>query len=93
MSAKSASLKIGYTPLKIRNLPSFHFGFKQTDFLRSVPPIFLTLTSQGSNQGILHSASYLLKRSRKSVFAEISDHQRLICWIVYTELKVKFTGL
>ena len=46
MSAASASLKIGYTPLKIRNLPSFHFGFKQTDFLRSVPPIFLRLVLQ-----------------------------------------------
>jgi len=52
MSAESASLKIGYTSLKIRNLSSFHFAFKQTDFLRFVLPIFLTLTSQGGNQGI-----------------------------------------
>jgi len=29
-----------------------HNGFKQSDFLRFVPPIFLTLTSQGGNQGI-----------------------------------------
>ncbi|MBQ2573343.1 MAG: hypothetical protein II575_03910 [Bacteroidales bacterium] len=52
MSAESASLKIGYTSLKIRNLSPFHSVFKQTDFLRFVPPIFLTLTSQGGNQGI-----------------------------------------
>ncbi|MBQ3832311.1 MAG: hypothetical protein II815_03960 [Bacteroidales bacterium] len=45
MSAESASLKI-------RNLSPFHSVFKQTDFLRFVPPIFLTLTSQGGNQGI-----------------------------------------
>ena len=59
MSAESASLKIGSTTLKVRNLPSFLYGFKQTDFLRSVSPIFLTLTRQGGNQGILRSASYL----------------------------------
>ena len=82
MSAESASLKIGYTSLKVRNLPSFLYGFKQTDFLRSVSPIFLTLTSQGGNQGILRSASYLFKRSQKSVFAEISDRLRLICCFV-----------
>ena len=52
MSAESASLKIGSTTLKVRNLPSFLYGFKQTDFLRSVSPIFLTLTSQGGNHGI-----------------------------------------
>ena len=88
MSAESASLKIGYTSLKVRNLPfcascvydaNPQNGFKQTDFLRFVPPIFLTLTSQGGNQGILRSASYLFKRSQKSVFAEISDRLRLIC--------------
>ena len=55
MSAESASLKIGFTSLKVRNLPSFLYGFKQTDFLRSVPPIFLTLTSQGGNQGIANA--------------------------------------
>ena len=49
MSAESASLKIGYTTLKVRNLPSFLYGFEQTDFLHFVPPIFLTLTSQGGN--------------------------------------------
>ena len=59
VSAESASLKIVCTTLKVRNLPSFLYGFKQTDFLRSVFPIFLTLTSQGGNQGILRSASYL----------------------------------
>jgi hypothetical protein len=59
MSAESASLKIGSTTLKVRNLPSFLYGFKQTDFLRSVSPIFLTLTSQGGNQGILRYATYL----------------------------------
>ena len=37
----------------------------------------LTLTSQGGNQGILRSASYLFKRSQQSVFAEISDRLRL----------------
>ena len=55
MSAVSASLKIGYTSLKIRNLSPFHSAFKQTDFLRFVPPIFLTLTSQGGNQGIANA--------------------------------------
>ena len=62
MSAESASLKIGFTSLKVRNLPSFLYGFKQTDFFRSVSPIFLTLTSQGGNQGILRYASYLFKK-------------------------------
>ena len=52
MSAESASLKIGFTLLKVRNLFPFHYNFEQTDFLRFVPPIFLTLTSQGGNQGI-----------------------------------------
>ena len=55
MSAVSASLKIGYTSLKIRNLSPFHSAFEQTDFLRFVPPIFLTLTSQGGNQGIANA--------------------------------------
>ena len=52
MSAESASLKIGCTSLKVRNLSTFHSDFEQTDFLRYVSPIFLTLTSQGGNQGI-----------------------------------------
>jgi len=60
MSAEPASLKIGCTSLKVRNLPYVRValktqpynGFKQTDFLRFVSPIFLTLTSQGGNQGI-----------------------------------------
>ena len=52
MSAAPASLKISYISLKVRNLSAFHSDFKQTDFLRSIPPIFLTLTSQGGNQGI-----------------------------------------
>ena len=60
--AESASLKISDTPLKVRNLSAFHSDFKQTDFLRSVSPIFLTLTSQGGNQGILRYASYLFKK-------------------------------
>jgi hypothetical protein len=55
MSAASASLKISFTSLKIRNLSPFYSDFKQTDFLRSIPPIFLTLTSQGGNQGIAFS--------------------------------------
>ena len=55
MSAVSALLKIGYTSLKIRNLSPFHSAFEQTDFLRFVPPIFLTLTSQGGNQGIANA--------------------------------------
>ena len=76
--AESASLKIGNTTLKVRNLSAFHSDFKQTDFLRFVPPIFLTLTSQGGNQGILRSASYLLKRSQKFVFAEMRDRHKLI---------------
>jgi len=52
------------------------FGFEQTDFLRFVPPIFLTLTSQGGNHGIAKGNG--LKRSQKFVFAEISDRLRLI---------------
>ena len=73
MSAESASLKIGYTTLKVRNLSAFHSNFKQTDFLRSIPPIFLTLTSQGGNQGMLTSCRELKVRPRrwiknKSVF-------------------------
>jgi hypothetical protein len=59
MSAESASLKIGFSSLKVRNLPSLPYGFKQTDFLRSVYPIFLTLTSQGGNQGMLTSCRRL----------------------------------
>ena len=76
--AESASLKIGYTTLKVRNLSAFHSDFKQTDFLRSVFPIFLTLTSQGGNQGILRSASYFFKRSQKFVFVEMRDRHRLV---------------
>ena len=64
MSAESASLKIGYTSLKIRNLSPFHSAFEQTDFLRFVPPIFLTLTSQGGNQGIANA----MDKKTKSVF-------------------------
>jgi hypothetical protein len=52
MSAEPASLKIDYTTLKVRNLLPLCYSFKQTDFLRYVLPIFLTLTSQGGNQGI-----------------------------------------
>ena len=52
VSAESASLKIACTTLKVRNLFPFHYNFEQTDFLRFVSPIFLTLTSQGGNQGI-----------------------------------------
>ena len=55
MFAESASLKIGFTTLKVRNLSTFHSDFEQTDFLRYVSPIFLTLTSQGDNQGMLTS--------------------------------------
>ncbi len=76
--AESASLKIGNTTLKVRNLSAFHSDFKQTDFLRSVFPIFLTLTSQGGNQGILRSASYFFKRSQKFVFVEMRDRHRLV---------------
>ena len=64
VSTASTSLKIGYTPLKIRNLSPFHSDFKQTDFLRFIPPIFLTLTSQGGNQGIAHA----MDKKTKSVF-------------------------
>ena len=49
MSAESASLKIGCTTLKIRNLPSFHFGFKQTDFLYSVRVIPQNRTNSTRN--------------------------------------------
>ena len=62
VSAESASLKIGSTSLKVRNLFPFHFNFKQTDFLRFVSPIFLTLTSQGGNQGMLTSCRELKVR-------------------------------
>lgn len=49
--------------LKVINLYPLRYAFKQYDFLRFVPSIFLTLTSrplsgvegQGGNQGILAS--------------------------------------
>jgi hypothetical protein len=65
MSAASASLKNGYTSLKIRNLSPFYSDFKQTDFLRFVSPIFLTLTSQGGNQGMLTSYRELKVRFQR----------------------------
>jgi len=52
MSAASASLKIDITTLKGINLFPLHYNFEQNAFLRFVPSIFLTLTSQGGNQGI-----------------------------------------
>jgi len=52
VSAASASLKIDFTMLKVINLSPLRYAFKQYDFLRIVPSIFLTLTSQGGNQGI-----------------------------------------
>ena len=52
VSAESASLKIAFTTLKVINLSSLRFACKQYDFLRFVLAIFLTLTSQGGNQGI-----------------------------------------
>ena len=79
VSAESASLKIGCTSLRVAFKTRPYNGFKQNAFLRYVSPIFSTLTSQGGNQGILRSASYLFKRSQQSVFAEISDRLRLIC--------------
>ena len=77
MSAVSALLKIGYTSLKIRNLSPFHYAFEQTDFLRFVPPIFLTLTSQGDNQGIANAMDKKTNTSsRDSVIniASINTH-------------------
>ena len=74
MSAESASLKIGCTTLKVRNLSAFHSDFKQTDFLRSVSPIFLTLTSQGGNQGIAEGDS----KKKKSVFADLRQKKAMI---------------
>ena len=41
MSVESASLKIGFTMLKVRNLSAFHSDFKQTDFLTLRFPDFL----------------------------------------------------
>ena len=70
MSAVSASLKIDCTSLKSINLPTFHFGFKQNAFSRFVSPIFLTLTSQGGNQGI---ANAIVKNGQKSIFAKNSE--------------------
>ena len=52
MSAESASLKIAFISLKVINLSPLRSAFKQNDFLRFILPIFLTLTSQGGNQGI-----------------------------------------
>ena len=60
VSAESASLKIAFISLKVINLSPMRFAFKQNDFLRFIPPIFLTLTrwflsvveGQGGNQGI-----------------------------------------
>ena len=45
-----------------------HNGFKQTDFLRFVPPIFLTLTSQGDNQGIANAMDKKQIRLREIPF-------------------------
>ena len=70
MSAESASLKIGFTPLKVRNLFPFHYNFEQTDFLRLVRPIFLTLTSQGGNQGIaIAMCKKIISASRNFAFS------------------------
>ena len=74
--AESASLKIGYSSLKIRNLPFYarcKNGFKQTDFLRFVPPIFLTLTSQGGNQGIAHAMDKNEIRLREIPFIKLQS--------------------
>ena len=76
MAAESASLKIGYTSLKIRNLPFYarcKNGFKQTDFFRFVPPIFLTLTSQGGNQGIAHAMDKNEIRLREIPFIKLQS--------------------
>jgi len=51
-------------------------GFKQTDFLRSVPPIFLTLTSQGGNQGIAEGDSKKKEiRLREIQFCRITKNK------------------
>jgi hypothetical protein len=47
------------------NLSNHFFVWKQTDFLRSIPPIFLTLTSQWGNQGMLTSFRELKVRPRR----------------------------
>ena len=52
VSAASASLKIGCSSLKGRNLSPFHSAVEQPAFLRSATLIFLTLTSRCGNQGI-----------------------------------------
>ena len=75
MSAASASLKIDCTSLKSINLPPFHFGFKQNAFLRFVPSIFLTLTSQGGNQGIANAMDKKTNlSSRDSVFFALPNN-------------------
>ncbi|MBQ2351525.1 MAG: hypothetical protein II394_04865, partial [Bacteroidales bacterium] len=61
VSAASASLKIVFGMLKRINLIPPCSIFEQNAFLRPPLPIFLTLTSQGGNQDILRSASYLFK--------------------------------
>ena len=68
MSAESASLKIGCTTLKIRNLPSFHFGFKQTDFLYSVRVIPQNRTNSTRNGACeFIYAAPLVRRSQSPI--------------------------
>ena len=90
MSAVSASLKIGYTSLKIRNLSPFHSAFEQTDFLRFVPPIFLTLTSQGGNQGMLTSCRELKVRQRRCVKKRIPSSRDSVINIASINLQPLF---
>ena len=86
MSAASASLKIGCTTLKRRNLSPFHSAFKQPAFLRFASPIFLTLSSRCGNQGIatqwfnnqllLREITLEITGSRQSSLVVISEASR-----------------
>jgi len=102
VSAESDSLKIGRTTLKVRNLPfcascvydaNPQNGFKQTDFLRSVSPIFLTLTSQGGNQGIANAMDKKTNPSlRNSVFCIANINLRpLFPMSLFTSLTTSLT--
>ena len=94
MSAESASLKIGCTSLKVRNLPyvrvalktptlqrlqtDWLFTLRSTDFLNAHQPRRQSRYAHFVSRAKGSLSAICLKRSRNSVFAEISDHLRPI---------------
>ena len=71
VSAASASLKIGYTSLKVRNLSPFHSVFKQTDFLHSVRVIPQNRTNSTRNG----ACEFIYAESPISNTKEIADNR------------------